>query len=115
MTVALEDARNLLRTLIRSIDKKVDFSAALHSGDRPGVALTLSLQKHQATVVIAETQLEGIEHDLIRRAQLRTLLKRTIDRMTFKPNDVVSTKMVRAAVTDGGFFRVQQGFRGGRR
>jgi hypothetical protein len=28
---------------------------------------------------------------------------------------VVSTKMVRASVTDGGFFRIQQGNRGGRR
>jgi hypothetical protein len=115
MPITLEDARNLLRTLIRSIDKKVEFSATPHSGDRPGVALTLSRQKHQATVVITETQLEGIEQDPIRRAQLRTLLKRTIDRMTFRSNDVVSTKMLRAAVTDGGFFRVQQGFRTGRR
>ncbi len=115
MTVALEDARKLLRTVIRSIDKKVEFSAALHSGDRPGVALTLSLQKHQATMVIPEEQLEGIENDSIRRAQLRTSLKRTIDRMTFKPNHVVSTKMLRGSVTEGGFFRVQQGFRSGRR
>jgi hypothetical protein len=115
MSVVLEDARNLLRTLIRSIDKKVEFSASLHSGDRPGVAVTVSLQKTHATIVIPQDQLEGIEGDSIRRAQLRTSLKRTIDRMTFKPNHVVSTKMVRAAVTDGGFFRVQQGNRGGRR
>jgi hypothetical protein len=115
MAVVLEEARKLLRTLIRSIDKKVDFSVVLHSGDRPGVAVTMSLQKHNATMVITEEQLEGLEDDLIRRAQLRTSLKRTIDRMTFKPNDVVSTKMLRGAVVDGGFFRVQQGFRGGRR
>ena len=87
----------------------MDFSAALHSGDRPGVAVTLSLQKHQAKMVIPQEQLEAAEQDTIRRAQLRTSLKRTIDRMTFKPNDVVSTKMVRASVTDGGFFRIQQG------
>jgi hypothetical protein len=115
MAVVLEDARNLLRTLIRSIDKKVDFSVVLHSGDRPGVAVTMSLQKHSATVVITEEQLDGLAEDTIRRAQLRTSLKRTIDRMTFKPNDVVSTKMLRGAVVDGGFFRVQQGSRGGRR
>jgi len=115
MSVVLEEARSLLRTLIRSIDKKVEFSATLHSGDRPGVAVTLSLHKNQATMVIPEDQLEGVESDPIRRAQLRTSLKRTIDRMTFKPNDVVSTKMVRGSVVDGGFFRVQQGSRGGRR
>ena len=115
MAVVLEDARNLLRTLIRSIDKKVDFSVVLHSGDRPGVAVTMTLHKNSATVVIPEEQLEGLAEDTIRRAQLRTSLKRTIDRMTFKPNDVVSTKMLRGAVVDGGFFRVQQGSRGGRR
>jgi hypothetical protein len=115
MSITLEDSRSLLRTLIRSIDKKVDFSAALNTGDRPGVALTLSLQKHHAKMVISEEQLDGVEDDPIRRAQLRTALKRTIDRMTFKPNDVVSTKMVRASVTDGGFFRIQQGSRTGRR
>jgi hypothetical protein len=115
MSIVLEEARTLLRTLIRSIDKKVEFSATLHSGDRPGVAVTLALQKHQATMVIPEDQLEGVERDLIRRAQLRTSLKRTIDRMTFKSNDVVSTKMVRGSVVDGGFFRVQQGSRGFRR
>ena len=115
MTVVLEDARNLLRTLIRSIDKKVEFSASLNAGDRPGVAVTLSLHKNRATIVVSEAQLNGVEQDSIRRAQLRTQLKRAIDRMTFKPNDVVSTKMVRGAVTDGGFFRVQQGNRTGRR
>jgi len=115
MAVALEEARNLLRTLIRSIDKKVEFSAALHTGDRPGVAVSLSLLKCQAKMVIPQEQLEAAEQDPIRRAQLRTSLKRTIDRMTFKPNAVVSTKMVRASVTDGGFFRVQQGSRTGRR
>jgi hypothetical protein len=115
MSVVLEDARTLLRTLIRSIDKKVEYSVSLHGGDRPGVAVTVSLQKHQATIVIPEEQLDGVESDSIRRAQLRTSLKRTIDRMTFKPNHVVSTKMLRAAVTDGGFFRVQQGNRTGRR
>lgn len=115
MSITLEDSRNLLRTLIRSIDKKVEFSATLNTGDRPGVALSLTLQKNQAKMVISEEQLEGVEDDPIRRAQLRTALKRTIDRMTFKSNDVVSTKMMRATVTDGGFFRVQQGSRTGRR
>ena len=115
MAVVLEDARNLLRTLIRSIDKKVDFSVVLHSGDRPGIAVTMSLQKHTATVVIPEEQLDGIADDTIRRAQLRTSLKRTLDRMTFKPNDVVSTKMLRGTTIEGGFFRIQQGSRGGRR
>jgi len=115
MTVGIEDTRSLLRTVIRTIDKKVEFVATPHAGS-PGIALTLSRQKDQATIVIPEDQLEGVEHDSIRRARLRTLLKRTIDRMTFKQTDIASTKMLRGSVTDGGFFRVQQsGYRSGRR
>lgn len=115
MAVVLEEARTLLRTLIRSIDKKVEFTVTLHSGDRPGVAVALAHQKQQAKIIIPQEQLEAAETDTIRRAQLRTSLKRTLDRMTFKPHAVVSTKMVRATVTDGGFFRIQQGSRTGRR
>lgn len=114
--MVMEDVRTLLRTLIRSIDKKVEFSATPHNGDTPGVAVTLSLQKHHASLVIPEDQLEGIADDSIRRAQLRTSLKRTIDRMTFKQTDIASTKMLRGVISDGGFFRVQQsGYRSGRR
>jgi hypothetical protein len=115
MTVVLEDARTLLRTLVRSIDKGIDYTVALHEGDRPGVTLNVSFRKASATILIPAEQLENAQQDSMQRAQLRTSIKRTVDRMTFKPNEVASTKMVRGAVVDGGFFRTQSGPRGGGR
>jgi len=115
MALNLDSAKSLLRNLVRTIDKKVDCSAVLHEGDRPGVAVTLSVRKVRTTVVITEAQLAGVEQDSMRRSELRTLLKRAIDRMTFKPNEIASTKLVRGAITDDGFFRPRQGgYRGGR-
>lgn len=116
MALNLDSAKALLRNLVRTIDKKVDCSAVLHEGDRPGVSVTLSGRKARTTLVITEAQLEGAEQDLMRRSELRTLLKRSIDRMNFKPNEIASTKIVRGAITDEGFFRPRQGgSRGGSR
>jgi hypothetical protein len=116
MTIELDHARTLLRTLIRSIDKKVDFMASASEGDTPGVSVALSRQTHHATIVIPQEQIDAAEGNTIYRSQLRTVLKRAIDRMTFRQTDFASTKMVRGAVTDGGFFRSQtSGYRSGRR
>ncbi len=116
MALNLDSAKALLRNLVRTIDKKVDCSAVLHEGDRPGVAVTLQGRKARTTLVITEVQLEGAEQDSMRRSELRTLLKRAIDRMNFKPNEIASTKIVRGAITDEGYFRPRQGgYRGGGR
>jgi hypothetical protein len=109
MPLTLETAKTLLRNLVRTIDKKVDCSAVLHEGDRAGIAVTLSSKKVRTTLVITEEQLEAAEQDSMRRSQLRTLLKRSIDRMNFKPNEIASTKILRGAITDDGFFRPRQG------
>jgi hypothetical protein len=116
MTQPLDDARVLLRTLIRSIDKKVDFSASLSEADTPGVAVALSRQTLHAAITIPQEQLTAAEGSSIHRSQVRTALKRAIDRMMFRQTDFASTKMVRGAVTDGGFFRSQtSAYRSGRR
>jgi hypothetical protein len=116
MPLSLEDARATLRTVIRSIDKKVEFSVALDDGTRPGVTVALARQKDKATIAISQEQLEAAIGDSMARSNLRGMLKRTIDRMSFRPNEVASTKMVRGTITDDGFFRPRQGgFRGGRR
>ena len=116
MTIELDRARVLLRTLVRSIDKKVDFIASPSEGDTPGASVALSRQTQHATIVIPLEQLDAAEGNSIYRSQLRTVLKRTIDRMMFRQTDFSSTKMVRGAVTDGGFFRSQtSGYRSGRR
>lgn len=116
MTIELDRARGMLRTLIRSIDKKVDFIASPSEGESAGVSVALSRQTQHATIVIPQEQLDAAEENTIYRSQLRTVLKRAIDRMTFRQTDFASTKMVRGAVTDGGFFRSQNsGYRSGRR
>jgi hypothetical protein len=115
MPFVLEDVKELLRGLIRSIDRKADFSVSLLEGDRPGASVTMSLRKHSTTVVVPVEHLEAAAQFSIRRAQLRTTLKRAIDRMMFAPDEIASTKMLRGAVVDGGFFRPMQGNRGGRR
>jgi len=116
MPLSLDDARATLRTMIRTIDKKVEFSVALDDSSRPGVTVALSRQKDRATIAISQAQLEAANADSMARSQLRGVLKRTIDRMSFKPNEVASTKMVRGTITDDGFFRPRQGGpRGGRR
>lgn len=116
MTLALDDARVMLRTLIRSIDKKVDFAASLSEAESPGVSVALSRQTLHATIIVSQEQLDAAEGSSIYRSQLRTILKRAIDRMTFRQTDFASTKMVRGAVTEGGFFRSQtSGYRSGRR
>jgi hypothetical protein len=116
MTLNFDEAKKLIRTLVRSIDKKADFTATLQEGDRPGVAVTISLRKDKATIVIPAADLESAVQDAIHRSQLRTTLKQAIHRMTFRPAQIASTKMVRGTVVDGGFFRSPQGgSRGGRR
>jgi hypothetical protein len=114
MSIVLEDARAMLRTIIRTIDRKAEFSVSLQEGDSPGVAVTMALRKHKATVVVPADQIEAAAQSSMRRSQLRTTLKRAIDRMMFESEPIARTKMVRGTYVEGGFFRVQQG-RGGRR
>jgi len=115
MPLILEDARTLLRTLIRSIDRKAEFTVSVQEGDPPGVVVALALRKNRTTVFIPADQMEAAAQDSMRRSQLRITLKRAIDRMMFTSTPIASTKLVRGAVVEGGFFRAQQGGRGGRR
>lgn len=116
MAVTLEDARALLTTLVRSIDRKADVVVVAHpeAGDR--VQATVTLRKHKATLAIAARDIEAAQESSAQRAQLRTTVKRAIDRATFVAPPLASTKSNRGPEIDGGFFRGgQSGFRGGRR
>ena len=116
MSMPLEDARTLVRTLIRSIDKKVDFVVTTSDSERPGVSVALSRDTRHATIVVSQQQLDEVEANSLYVPQLRSVLKRAIDRMTFRPTEFASTKTVRGPSADGGFFRSPQGGpRGGRR
>lgn len=115
MPPALEAERALLRTIIRSIDKNADFNVTLQEGDRPAVEVSLLVRKQKVSVLIPVSSFEGAEENSMRRSELRTTIKRAIDRATFEPKSIASTKMVRGTVVEGGFFRPPQGGRGGRR
>lgn len=115
MALALETAKTLLRNLVRTIDKRVDCTAVLQEGDRTGMAVNLVWKNARTSVFVSQEQLEAAQHDSMRRSELRTLLKRHIDRMNFRPKEIASTKLVRGAITDDGFFRPRQGGRPGGR
>jgi hypothetical protein len=116
MSLTLDDEKNMLRAVVRSIDRKAEFTVSAREGDQPGVVVTVVLRKHKATVTVPADQLEGALQDAMRRSQLRTTIKRAIDRASFEPAAIASTKMMRGKVVEGGFFRSQQGGgRGGRR
>ncbi len=116
MPMPLDDARAMMRTLIRSIDKKVDFVVTSSDTDRPGVSVALSRDTRHATIVVSQQQLDAVEANALYLPQLRSVLKRAIDRMMFRPTEYASTKTVRGPSADGGFFRSPSGGpRGGRR
>ena len=117
MPLALEEVRSMLQAMVRTIDRKAELnSVAPREGDRPGVDLLVTLRKHKIAVAISQTDLEAAKQDAMRRSQLRTTIKRAIDRGTFAAPEIASTKMIRGQVVDGGFFRTQSGgTRGGGR
>ncbi len=116
MAFVVGTANELLRNIIRSIDKRTDYSTSVVDGERPGIAVNLTLRKRSATVTIPAEDLEAAAESTIRRSQIRTAIKQAIHRMTFEGVPVASTKMLRGKTTEGGFFRLQQsGNRGGRR
>ncbi len=114
MTLAPENANTILRSLIRSIDKRAEYTMTLTKGERPGVMVSLSMRKRSTTVAIPMEVLTAAEHDSMRRNQLRTTLKRALDRMLFVTAPVASTKMLRATTQTEGFFRPPPGGRGRR-
>lgn len=114
MAFVLEDANGLLRTIIKSIDKKAEFRVDPVEGDRPSLAVNLSLRKRSTTVSVPIEQVEAAKESSMSRSQLRTTLKRALDKVTFEPRLVASTKMLRGKAVEGGFFRPPQGGRGRR-
>jgi hypothetical protein len=117
MPVSLDEARELVWTLVRGIDRKAELSVVPATGDVPGVAATVTLRKQKTTLIINARDLENALANTMHRSQLRTTIKRAMDRMTFTALPVASTKRVRGTVVEGGFFRSQPGGfpRGGRR
>jgi hypothetical protein len=118
MPLSLQAATEFLRTLVRGIDRKADITVTAQSDAQAGVVLAVELRKSRTSINIGAADIEAAMEDAIQRAQLRTKVKGAIDRATFKAIPFASTKMVRGAIVDGGFFRSNSpggGQRGGRR
>jgi hypothetical protein len=114
MTLDLGTANEVLRSVIRSIDKRAEYTTTVIEGDRPGVAVTLSMRKRSTTVTIPAETLAAAGQNSIRRNQLRTTLKQALDKMQFVVMPVASTKLLRAKTAPDGFFRPPSGGRGRR-
>ncbi|MFN8644668.1 MAG: hypothetical protein U0802_24505 [Candidatus Binatia bacterium] len=105
MALTLDQAKNELWALVRTIDRKADLSVVPHTGGEPAVSITVTLRKHKANLVIAARDIEAAQESAMQRSQLRTTIKRAVDRATFVPPPMASTKVNRGPDVDGGFFR----------
>ncbi len=109
MKIALEDADKSLRPIMRSIDKKVDYVAALTEGEKPGIALTISKRERTKVITIPVEALVDVDEDAVKWQGLRHRIKRAYDKMLFTAPPLASTKMVRGSISGDGFFRSSGG------
>lgn len=104
MPLSLQAATEFLRTLVRGIDRKAALTVTAQPEGDPRVVLAVELRNNRAVVNVSLADIEAAMDDAIARSQLRTKVKGAIDRATFKSVPYASTKMVRGAVVDGGFY-----------
>ena len=97
----------LVRMLVRSIDKRIEHSMVPTEGDPSRRDVRFSMQKRTATVSLRVEDLDAAQQDLMRRNQVRTVLKRAIDGMMFRTAPIASTAMLRPDSHTEGFFRSQ--------
>lgn len=106
MALTLDEAKTVLWALVRTIDRKADLTVTPQTGgSEPGVTATITLRKHKATLAITARDIEAAQESAMHRSQLRTTIKRAVDRATFVPPPIASTKVSRGPDVDGGFFR----------
>lgn len=116
MTLALGDANKILGAIMRTIDKRAEYTAQrVTEGEKPAVVGTLTLRKKSTTVTVSLEALQASQQNAMTRNQVRTALKRALDGMQFVPNPIASTKMLRGNTSGDGFFRPPSGGRGGGR
>jgi hypothetical protein len=70
---------NLLREIIRSIDKKIDYSA--REGEGSKFSLHLKLKNHEGDVILDLEDLQTAKQDQIRRHQIRQKIKARCDHL----------------------------------
>ena len=68
-----QEEENLLREIIRSIDKRVDYSAK--EGEGTKFTIHLKLRGHEGEVIVDLEDLKAAKDDMIRRHQVRQKIK----------------------------------------
>jgi len=95
----------LVRTLVRSINKKVHHHLTAPADDESRIIVSVSLRDRTSTVNLKLDDLAAAEQNLMRRNRVRAAIKRGIDKMTFRAIPIASTAMLRPDTQSAGFFR----------
>lgn len=74
-----QEEETLLRDIIRSIDKKVDYSAK--EGDGTRFTVHVKLRGHEGDVVLDLEDLKAAKSDMVRRHQIRQKIKARYDHL----------------------------------
>lgn len=74
-----QEEESVLRTIIRSIDKKVDYSAK--EGDGSRFTVHVKLRGHEADVVLDLEELKAAKLDMVARHQIRQKIKARCDHL----------------------------------
>lgn len=74
-----QEEENVLRNIIRSIDKRVDYSAKEGEGSR--FTVHVKLRHHEADVILDLEDLKAAKLDMVRRHQIRQKIKARCDHL----------------------------------
>jgi len=74
-----QEEENLLRGIIRSVDKRVDYSAKEGEGSR--FTIHVKLRGHETDVVLNLEDLKAAKTDMVRRHQIRQKIKARCDHL----------------------------------
>jgi len=90
-----QEEENLLREIIRSVDKKIDYSA--REGDGTKFTVHLKLKNHEGDVMLDLEDLKAAKQDQIRRHQIRQKIKARCDHLdqTRYGDDVLGLRSAR--------------------
>ncbi|MDH3442796.1 MAG: hypothetical protein OEN50_02630, partial [Deltaproteobacteria bacterium] len=69
----------LLRDIVRSIDKKIDYSA--HEGEGSRFSLHLTLRGHEGDLILDLEDLKQAKNDMVKRHQIRQKIKARRDHL----------------------------------
>ena len=68
-----QEEENLLRDIIRSVDKKIDYSAKEGEGTR--FTISVKLRNHEGEIILDLEDLKTAKTDMIRRHRIRQKIK----------------------------------------